>query len=32
VALPRDPRQRDAALAAGMALAVFWDPGDTDDE
>ena len=31
LALPHDPAQRDAALAAGVALAVFWDPGDTDD-
>lgn len=31
LALPRDPAQRDAALAAGVALAIFWDPGDTDD-
>ncbi|MFD1786803.1 hypothetical protein ACFSC3_04380 [Sphingomonas floccifaciens] len=31
LALPRDPAQRDAALAAGLAIATFWDPGDTDD-
>jgi hypothetical protein len=31
LALPKDPAQRDAAMAAGLALAVFWDPGDTDD-
>jgi hypothetical protein len=31
VALPNDRARRDAALAAGLALAVFWDPGDTDD-
>lgn len=30
IALPRDPAQRDAALAAGLVLALFWDPGDTD--
>ncbi|WP_300975360.1 hypothetical protein [Sphingomonas sp. LHG3406-1] len=24
--------QRDANLAAALALAVFWDPGDTDDD
>lgn len=28
--LPAGPR-RDAALAAGIVLSVFWDPGDTDD-
>jgi hypothetical protein len=31
VALPNDAARRDAALAASLALAVFWDPGDTDD-
>lgn len=31
LALPRDAAQRDAALAAGIAIATFWDPGDTDD-
>lgn len=31
LALPRDPAQRDAALLAGIAIATFWDPGDTDD-
>jgi hypothetical protein len=31
LALPRDPARRDAALMAGIALATFWDPGDTDD-
>ncbi len=31
LALPRDPAQRDAALVAGIAIATFWDPGDTDD-
>lgn len=28
LALPRDPELRRAALLAGMALALFWDPGD----
>ncbi len=31
LALPRDAAQRDAALMAGVAIATFWDPGDTDD-
>lgn len=31
LALPRDPVQRDAALAAGVTLGLLWDPGDTDD-
>lgn len=31
LALPRDAAQRDAALVAGIAIATFWDPGDTDD-
>jgi len=31
LALPRDAAQRDAALAAGVAIAAFWDPGDADD-
>ncbi|KQN26707.1 hypothetical protein ASE86_11640 [Sphingomonas sp. Leaf33] len=31
VAVLRDPAQRDAALIAGIAIATFWDPGDTDD-
>ena len=31
LALPRDAGQREAAMAAGLALALFWDPGDTDD-
>lgn len=30
LALTRDPAARDAALAAGVALALFWDPGDQD--
>lgn len=30
LALPRDPQSREAALLAGMALALFWDPGDGD--
>jgi hypothetical protein len=31
LALPYDPQQREAALAASLALALFWDPGDTDE-
>lgn len=30
LALPRESGQRRAALAAGLTLALFWDPGDTD--
>jgi len=31
LALPRDPALRQATLAAGIALALFRDPGDVDD-
>lgn len=30
LALTRDPDARDAALVAGVALALFWAPGDQD--
>lgn len=28
--VPRDPRQREAVLAASLALAILWDPADSD--
>lgn len=28
IALPREPQSREAALAAGLALTLFWDPAD----
>lgn len=31
LSLPSEPGARDAVLAAGIALGLFWDPGDTDD-
>lgn len=31
LALPGDLQLREASLLAGMALALFWDPGDGDD-
>lgn len=31
LAVPRAGPGRDAAVVAGLALALFWDPGDTDD-
>ena len=31
IAVPRTGPERLAAIAAGLALALFWDPGDTDD-
>jgi len=30
LALPHDPAARQATLAAGIALALFQDPGDVD--
>lgn len=30
LAVPRDAAGRDAAVAAGLALALFWNPGDSD--
>lgn len=30
VFVPRDPRLREAVLAASLALSIFWDPGDSD--
>lgn len=30
--LPRDARDREAVLAAGLALSVFWDPADLDED
>lgn len=31
LSLPTTPAQRDAALAAGVAIALFWDPGEEVD-
>lgn len=28
--VPRDPRLREAVLAASLALSIFWDPADSD--
>lgn len=31
IALPTSNSARPVSLVASIALAVFWDPGDTDD-